>query len=284
MSIAAIIPTYQRPEQLQYTIEKLLDCQPPPDEIIVHVDAGDTTSHLVLSHFPTVRLIHSNTTAGPGGGRNKLIAACQSDWIASFDDDSWPLDSDFFARALQFASQLQADIIACQILEKGLIPSGLSPTPYLAATFEGCGCIIHRQSFLSLAGYLPLRYAYGMEETDVALQLLDQNKRIVRVNELRIFHNCDRSAHHSTPAINSAQISNIILLAFLRYPLVFWPYAVLQCLNRILFAIRTNRYEGIIKGLFDAPAICWRYRSHRHPVSLSTILYSRRLRSHTHMP
>ena len=43
----------------------------------------------------------SESTQGPGGGRNRLIGAATSPLIASFDDDSWPLDRDYFRLAAE---------------------------------------------------------------------------------------------------------------------------------------------------------------------------------------
>ena len=84
---------------------------------------------------------------------------------------------------------------------------------------------MRRDAFLQTAGYLPLRYAYGMEEVDLALQLLDRGWKIMAASELRVFHDTEMK-HHSSPSVNAAQISNVGLLVFLRYPIRYWPLAV----------------------------------------------------------
>jgi GT2 family glycosyltransferase len=277
MTIAAVIPTWNRPEQLRGALLAIKACNPPPDEIIVHVDYGDTTTFTVLQDFPGIRVISSSVSVGPGGGRNALLAAASCPLVASFDDDSWPLDPNFFGQAVFWAKSLDSDLIACGIHELGDSSPDSFCKPFLSASFEGCGCIIRRSSFLSVKGYLPLRFAYGMEESDLALQLLDKGFRIHRVSSLRVFHNCDRKSHHSSPSVNSAQISNALLLGFLRYPLVLWPLSLVQCLNRVLYALRVRRFRGILNGVISAPWFCWIYRKNRAPVSLRTVLYSRRL-------
>ena len=99
--VTVIIPTYCRSEVLCQTLARLATCCPLPSEVIVHVDAGDNESSAAVHlHFPKVRVIQSATRQGPGGGRNKLVAAARNELIASFDDDSYPMDRDFFARVV----------------------------------------------------------------------------------------------------------------------------------------------------------------------------------------
>ena len=74
-----------------------LKADPSPQEILVHIDAGDDTTETLLKEFfsPRVRWIQSSTRQGPGGGRNRLIREAKYPLIASFDDDSWPLDPNY---------------------------------------------------------------------------------------------------------------------------------------------------------------------------------------------
>ena len=69
----------------------------------MHVDAGDdeTRGALQPRFGDAVRWFSSDATQGPGGGRNRLIREARSPIVASFDDDSWPLDADYFALAAE---------------------------------------------------------------------------------------------------------------------------------------------------------------------------------------
>ncbi|HKR21506.1 MAG TPA: glycosyltransferase, partial [Pyrinomonadaceae bacterium] len=97
--ISAIVTAYERIEQTLNTIRILESCDPKPDEILVHVDGNRTDFQSVIGNsFPNVRVIMSRERVGPGGGRNKLVDAATCDLVASFDDDSYPIDSDYFAR------------------------------------------------------------------------------------------------------------------------------------------------------------------------------------------
>src|SRR5690606_27675631 len=97
--ISVIIPTWRRTEELLNTLGKLSECTPLPGEILVHVDAADeVTLGSVRAQFPHVRIGQSLQTMGPGGGRTKLMNKAKNEVVVSFDDDSWPVDHDFFGR------------------------------------------------------------------------------------------------------------------------------------------------------------------------------------------
>src|SRR5215475_10350530 len=97
--ISAIVAAYERVEQTLATLRVIQSCVPPPDEILVHVDAHQIACEKAIRNaFPAVRILCSHDQVGPGGGRNKLVNAAQFEFIASFDDDSYPIDSDYFER------------------------------------------------------------------------------------------------------------------------------------------------------------------------------------------
>src|SRR4051812_7740277 len=119
--ISAIVTAYERIEQTLATLRVLQSCVPPPDEILVHVDADQIACENAIRHeFPSVRVLRSDEQIGPGGGRNKLIAAAQFEFVASFDDDSYPIDSDYFARALRiFEKSPEASLICAALYQVG---------------------------------------------------------------------------------------------------------------------------------------------------------------------
>jgi GT2 family glycosyltransferase len=135
---------------------------------------------------------------------------------------------------------------------------------------------MRRSAFLQSLGYLPLEQAYGMEEADLALQLLDQGHSILRCPQLRVFH--DTTPHrHADPATNAAHIRNTALLAFLRYPLSYWPLGIAQTARRVVYSLKCGRYRGIISGLASIPQTCWKSRHLRKPVHGNTVRLSRSL-------
>lgn len=261
-------------------LTKLNSCSPLPSEIIVHVDAGDAkTGDYLSENFPSVKVIQSETTMGPGGGRNKLVQATSNNWVLSLDDDSWPQEKCFFELAAKQIERFECDLIACKIIERGDSDDGPElDYPSQVSWFVGCGCLIRKEAFEKAGGFIPLRYAYGMEESDLALKMIDHGYEIIYDPSLVVYHDCDREAHHSNPKINAAQISNIALLCFLRFPISMWYLGLIQVANRLWFCIRKKRFRGMFKGVLGIPALCFQKRSYRKPVQLKTLRRSRQLR------
>ena len=223
-NISVVIPTYNRSEQLLEAIAKILACNPSPDEIIVHIDGGDDVTEQTIqdSQFQDVLIIKSTNQVGPGGGRNRAIALAKHEIIASFDDDSYPLDSDYFARLLKlFDCFPKAAVVGAAIYHFNEAIENDSMTAQWEHSFVGCGCAYRKNVFQVTQGYVELPVAYGMEEVDLSLRLHDLNWGVLITPWLRVFHDTELK-HHSNPKITAASISNQILLTYLRYPPMLW--------------------------------------------------------------
>lgn len=282
-NVTVVIPTYCRANQLLKTIEKILSCNPYPDEIIVHIDGDDRETEEVLlsSSLTAVSIVCSSEHVGPGGGRNRAIAQAKNSLVASFDDDSYPIDTDYFQRLLiLFQLFPDAAVIGASIYHLDESVAADSFSAAWAAEFIGCGCAYRKKVFLQMQGYVPLPVAYGMEEVDLALRLHHAGWSILSSNWLRVFHDT-RLEHHAKPHINAASISNQLLLAYLRYPILFWGLGVIQCLSRILWLIRHGRVAGIVKGLCITPALIQQHHDYRQIVSAKSLLSFLHLRRNT---
>jgi GT2 family glycosyltransferase len=276
VTITAIVTAFKRVSQAIETLRKIRKCNPAPEEIIVHVDGNELScADAVEKEFPELKVILSKENIGPGGGRNKLVAAARNEVIASFDDDSYPIDSDFFARSLSLAERFpQAAVIGCSIFHRGEALQAAKPEIFRAWNFTGCGVLYRRRAFLDAGGYIPLPHAYGMEEEDLSLRLLDLGRVLLYSPWLRVYHDTDL-AHHCDERITAAQIANGALLAFLRYPKRYWPYGVAQVSNRVFWSISHQRRKGVAAGLLQIPRLLMRHRKLRSPVSGRTIKVKR---------
>lgn len=266
--ISAIVTAYDRIEQTLATLRVIQSCTPPPDEILVHVDANQREcEQAIRTAFPDVRILRGEDRVGPGGGRNKLVEAAQFDFVASFDDDSYPIDSDFFARAASLFDQFTDAGVICAALYHVGEPIGLDERNFhWTADFSGGASLFRRQAFLDAGGYVPLPVAYGMEEVDLALRLHARGDKILTTRWLRVFHNNDLQ-HHADPRITAASIANLALLAYLRYPVTLWILGIGQCANRLLWLLRHGRRRGIVRGVTMIPAHLWTNHRYRLPVS-----------------
>lgn len=270
--ISAIVTAYERIEQTLATLRVIQSCVPPPDEILVHVDADQVACEdAIREAFPGVQILRSREQVGPGGGRNKLVEAAQGEFIASFDDDSYPIDSDYFARASRVFEKFPEASLICAALYHAGESIGLDErSAQWTADFSGGACIFRRKAFLDAGGYVPLPVAYGMEEVDLAIRLHSRGGKILTTPWLRVFHNTDLQ-RHGDPCVTAGSIANLALLAYLRYPVSLWGIGVGQCANRLLWLLQHGRRRGIFKGVTMIPRHVWANHRYRLPVSSKVV-------------
>ncbi len=272
MSISAIVTAYERVEQTLATLRIIHNCTPVPDEVLVHVDADQVAcEQAIRSAYPAVRVLRSREQIGPGGGRNKLLEAARSEFVASFDDDSYPIDSDYFDRARRLFGKFPDAAVICASLYHAGESIGLDDrSAQWTADFSGGACIFNRKAFLEAGGYVPLPVAYGMEEVDLAIRLHARGGKILNTPWLRVFHNTDLQ-RHADPRVTAGSIANLALLAYLRYPVSLWAVGVGQCANRLIWLLRHGRRRGILQGVTMIPAHLRANHRYRLPVSKSTV-------------
>lgn len=270
--ISAIVTAFERIDQTLATLRVIQSCVPPPDEVLVHIDANQVKCEdAIRKAFPEIRVLRSDDQVGPGGGRNKLINAAQFEFVASFDDDSYPIDSDYFARARQVFDRFPDASVICAALYHTGESIGLDDrSAEWTADFRGGACIFRRSAFIEAGGYVPLPVAYGMEEVDLAIRLHSRGDRILTTPWLRVFHNTDLK-RHGDPHVTAGSIANLALLAYLRYPVSLWVIGAGQCANRLLWLLRHGRRRGILKGLTMIPAHLRANHQYRLPLSKNAV-------------
>ncbi len=110
-SFSIVVPTYNRPKQLERCLTALTQLDYPDDrvEIIIVDDGSNTPLDSTVAPFQTSADIAKNifllrqTNAGPAAARNVGVQQAKGDYIAFTDDDCMP-SSDWlrqFAEALQ---------------------------------------------------------------------------------------------------------------------------------------------------------------------------------------
>lgn len=270
--VSAIVTAYQRVDQTIETIQRILDCVPPPREVLVHVDGNQQVcADAIRQRFPTIKVLVSTQNVGPGGGRNKLVVAAASEIVASFDDDSYPIDSDYFSGLIHLFMQFpDAALVCASVYERGQVVEPKAEELSWMADFSGGGCAYRKSLFQQTGGYVPLPIAYGMEEVDLALRWHAMGRKVLHSKALRVFHDSDLS-RHASPRITAFSLANLALLAFLRYPVWLWPVGVGQIVNRVRWLLRNRRKDGVFSGLLAIPAHCWRHRGHRATVPGSVL-------------
>jgi GT2 family glycosyltransferase len=265
--VAVLIPTYNRGSALFSVLEKIRACNPRPIEIWIHVDQADGNLERELKrHHPEVGVLTSPTRLGPGGGRHRCVLACNTPYAASFDDDSHPVDADFFGKVEELFSQYpRAAIFGASIWHRDEAQKARTQNLIRRPSYIGCGYAIRLAAYRQVRGTLPRPVAYGMEETDLSIQLFVAGWEIYEAGALRVFHNTQLK-HHESAEINAGWITNAGLFAFLHFPVVCWGWGLLQVGNRAVYSMRMGRFRGICSGLLKIPIDCYRNRRYRNAI------------------
>ena len=276
--VSVVIPAWRRVDSLRKTLCVISRCDPLPDEILVHVDGGEQgVLRMLEAEFPDVKVLSSETLLGPGGSRNRLIAAARHELVANFDDDSYPRHTDYFARVMDTAARFpKAAMISAASME-----SEWRRSEYLnLSVSSGCGCVFRKSWFERTTGFVPMAIAYLMEEVDVSLQLHAQGGVIVHDPFLRVRH--ERVLPTSLdPVVNAHVLANTALLPYLRYPQWLWVAGFFQLLRRVLYLICHGWTEGLLDGLRMIPDHLVRHKAYRRNVTSPALLRWLMLKQHS---
>ncbi len=278
-AVAVIIPTYNRGSAVVSVLEKVLACDPQPAEIWVHIDQNDgALERHLMELFPGIHILSSTGRLGPGGGRHRCLLACGSPYAVSLDDDSWPVDADFFA-AIEplFGSHPDAAIFGASIWHRSEAEIPRSPVVRRVASYVGCGHAVRVAAYRDIRGYLARPTAYAIEESDVGLQLFVRGWQVFLAEELRVYHDTDRT-HHDAAEITASTITNLALLAFLHYPAIDLGRGAAQVANRVAYCLRRGRIRGVASGIGGIVTECYRNRALRAPIRHDVLMAYLRLR------
>lgn len=272
------IPTLANRRQLNKVVTTLINCEPGPSEILVHVDEPGDISTIQLPVDSRVRIISSSARVGPGGGRQLMIEIANYPWVASFDDDSWPESAKFFEQAAEILQNYpEIAVLSAASNAEDANESYIKQT----STYAGCGCIFVKAWFEKINGFLPLHYGYGFEEVDVSLQLHEIGGLLVTDSRLRVIHQREPSPHIDVH-IGKQALSNAILFTAIRIPFSCLLVGVYKTAAYALKLWRNEGVNSVRQGLLIGISKIRQFSHKRKPVNthafLSWILLSQNSR------
>lgn len=196
MTAGVIIATHNRREDLQRTLTRIEATVPAPAETIVCCDGcTDDTPEMVRTQFPGVILLENSTSLGSVASRKRLIEHAKSDVLFSFDDDSYPIEPDYFIKGLRLFSDMPRLGIASfpQVTDEfpeTLQQKNFGPSQFVAS-YAASAAAFRRLAYSEVPGWDPaFRHAY--EEPDLALQMTAAGWQVYHFTELTVRH------HYST--------------------------------------------------------------------------------------
>jgi GT2 family glycosyltransferase len=265
--VSVAIPAYGNADSLRETLRRVCGCVPLPQEILVHADGGWQVPPEVYQGLPvSVRVITSTENLGPGGGRHRLFHEAACEIIASFDDDSWPLDREYFAQAMRVMEAFPGVAVmspAVYLREKPVLgPMWEAST---GRSFEGSASVHRRSHYLQLPGYVPVPAAYGVEEADLSLQIHAAGFEILSCPWMRAWHDRPYADHEHTVL---PWIRNEVLLAYLRFPYIAQPWGWVRALRHVLRHRKEIPYRVLLRELAQSLPNAISYHPHKRRYSM----------------
>jgi GT2 family glycosyltransferase len=243
-SVAVTITTRNRRDQLLATLKVLHACDPPPEEIIVCCDGcTDDSATAAAGSFPAVTILSHADWLGSIPSRDRMMRSVSSTLVCSLDDDSYPIQPDFFARVKEmFAQEPFAAVFTFPQISDEFPESLTQIRPQegeraLVGSFTNSGAAIRRDVYLDLPGYATVfRHAY--EEPDFALQCLATGYRVIHEPTATIRHLYSRISRNELRT-HQFHARNELWSVFLRCPFPLLPLvAPFRIIRQALYAAR----------------------------------------------
>ena len=257
--VSVAIPCFGNEASLMAVLGRISACDPLPQEVLLHLDGSwEPATDPALNCAVEVRVLRCGKHLGPGGGRDLLLKAANCDVVCSFDDDSWPLDTDYFAQALAVMEAFPNTAVlspAIYLREKPIMPRLAEVIECVA--FEGSASVTRKGHYLKLPGYVPVPEAYGVEEVDLSLQAHAAGYQILSCPWLRAWH--DRPYSDNKHSI-LPWVRNEVLLAYLRYPRWLQPWGWLRAVRHVIRHALPGRLTALLQALASTPSHCHTYQ------------------------
>ena len=192
-----LITTYNRLEELKYTLKSLESFLKDGIKIIICDDAStDNTSLFIQEKYPEIQLLVNPVNKGLIYSRNLLMTQVQTPYAISLDDDACFLSSDPLERIVEYFEEKQkCGVIAFRIYwgkEKPLDIFSEEESEHVKS-FVGCGHAWRMQAWKEIPNY-PDWYRFYGEENFAALQLLKKRWEVHYLPSVLVHHRVDNKA------------------------------------------------------------------------------------------
>ena len=214
------IVTHNRAEILPKAIESALSQKGCHVQVSVIDDASTDETPELAKRYPQVEWIRWDPNRGYMEARNLWMSRQDVDYFVSLDDDSWFLEEDEIALALeQLESQESLAAIAYDILSPDRPDSVAREQPRAAGVFIGCGHVLKLSVVQKIGVYEAVPGSYGGEEKDLCLRLIDSGYEIVFLPGVHVWHDKTMVARDFA-AQHRSVVCNDLVMAIRRTP--FW--------------------------------------------------------------
>src|SRR5712691_3825988 len=272
-SVVVGIATHNRARWLRKAINSALRQSQRPLRVAVIDDASSDETPSLRQEFASISWERWESGQGYVRARNWMMLNANEDYYISLDDDAWFVEGDEVAVAVDYLEQHPtAAAVAFDVIspDRRIVASRGAVTS--VAMFVGCGHVLRLSVVRELGGYTEFPGAYGAEEKDFCLRLIDAGYGIVRLDGVHVWHDKTPSARDLHKQHRSG-VCNDLTLALQRVPAgLVVPVVALKMASHLVFAIRNDLLRACLRGVYDfllAAADVWRAR---RPVRLASLV------------
>ena len=258
MSIAVVIPNYNRGREVCALLESLQNQTVSPEVCIVVDDCStDDSPDAISRKFPEVHIERLASNAGPSSARHCGYTLVRSDIIIGLDSDVLVKDPGLFEKLeALFAQRKEIACIAFRIINEntGKDDVGrwwhpvsiieMSEYHFETSYFSGTGFAIRKAAYDLIDGFPKDIFMFN-EEVEVALQLLGKGMTIEYEPSLVVYH-CVSPLARNTRIPFFAKRQNQLLAVIKYYPflrgLFFLFPRICETFVKAVFARRLSLY------------------------------------------
>lgn len=271
------IATRDRSALLRKAVESALAQTWPAKDVVV-VDDGSTDNTPGLSgSYASIRWIRRVKPGGYMAARNEMMLGSGAKYFCCLDDDAWFVGDDALEVAVRaMEAEPGWGAVAFDILDPGRPEPVPRRGPVPVDTYIGCGHLLRLSAVRELGGYVPMPGAYGFEEKDLSLRLLDMGLDVVLLPGVHVWHDKTPVARDSD-AQHSSSVCNDLALAWLRFPapVLAWRFPA-KLASQCRFALRRGLVGPWLRGVIGFFVALPSIARLRRPVSSAALRESLR--------
>ncbi|MGC9954242.1 MAG: glycosyltransferase [Rhizomicrobium sp.] len=277
-SVVVGISTYNRSDVLRKSIQSALQQSHKPLRIAVIDDASTDETPSLRGEFEMVSWERWDENQGYVHARNKMMLTASEDYYVSLDDDAWFLENDEIAIAVNYLEcHPNVAAVAFDILSPDEPHRHSRGTRLSVGTFIGCGHVLRLSVVRALGGYAIFPGAYGVEEKDLCLRLIDSGLEIVKLDGVHVWHDKTMTARDIVRQLRSG-VCNDLTLAVWRFPgRIILQVLVWKTVVNLVFASRQGHLRSCFLGICDFLYAFGKIWQNRKPVRRSSVALYRAL-------
>jgi GT2 family glycosyltransferase len=270
---AILIPTYARPDILQYSLNRMRETWLVELPLLVYDDGSPNGEAIndVVNSWPEGRVIRGQQRLGQAAGRNILMRACRQENALLLDDDQYFLGLGNLKDLILSGagSYDKTAVVTFARINKG---SGRRDVPEwvparILPVFQGGTALFHLPSVLSVGGFRDF-WGFGYEEPELSIRLFLAGYKIWYDPSIIMEHNQFYVTKESRDfrLYDYHYARNAVLISTMNAPLWFGlSEGIIRSLRR-MFVFKRN-YSQKVKGLIHGITYTFRLWRERSPVS-----------------